>query len=290
MQWDAFRPSGGIRMAVSKRPPTRAGTALPGSNGRDRTTAMSIRTSATRKALAATLLLLPAAIWLARALDTTVADALNSSFVLAGATEFQRRHLEQIMFVPLSAVVVAICKLTLGLRVLGLYKPILLALAFHTTGIGPGLVLVGLALAVVTAAHSLLSDSHSYGRLAIVLTLVCVLLLLGGFVRTEIVGFPIIALCVLSETFGTKLRLHGMAEAFARTTATVVTAALILLAASLPGLIPWLLRHPEMLVAQIGLVLVVEGWLDLRLLTPPSRRLRWAPVRLMATGDPMLTE
>lgn len=244
---------------------------------------MSTKKTPHRVSAALTLLLLPALIVIARTQDGGFAAFLNSRFVLDGGP-IHHWHLQQILFVPLSAVVVALFKLTLGIRVLGLFRPILLALAFHATGIGPGLVFLSLSLAAITTVHPLLRGTHSFARLAIELTLVSALLIVGGSIRPEFISFPVIALCLTCETFASKLRYRGTAEAIARTMATALAACAIALVASVPGLFDWLLRHPEMLVAQIGAVLVIDGWLNLRLLTRASDRVSWAPLRLMAAS------
>lgn len=245
---------------------------------------MTDRKSPQRLSIAAALLLIPTLVTVMRSQDTGVADALNAGVTLAGITGPQHEHVQQILFVPLSAVVVALFRLTLGFRVLGLFRPILLALAFHATGIGPGLAFLALALAVITAVHPLLHGTHSFSRLVIVLTLVSTLLLVGGLVETQFVSFPVVALCLTCETFATKLRYRGAAEALARTMATVLPALVIAAVAAVPGFFDWLLRHPEMLVAEVGAVLVIDGWLNLRLLTAAGHHVPWAPLRLIATA------
>jgi hypothetical protein len=244
---------------------------------------MANRRSPNRRRVVAALLVAPLAITFLRATDSHVADWLNATLTLAHARGPLHHHLQQMLFVPLSAVVVALFRLTLGLRVVGLFRPILLALAFHATGIGPGLALLALALICISAVHPLLRGAHSYSRLAIVLTLVSALLAAGAMVQQALAAFPLIALCLTCEMFANKLRYQGIAEALARTMATLAPAIVIALISGIPGFLEWLLRHPEMLAAEIAAVLIIDGWLNLRLLSAAGRRVPWAPVRLMTT-------
>jgi 7 transmembrane helices usually fused to an inactive transglutaminase len=237
--------------------------------------------SAHRRPAALVLLLVPVVIAGLRAQSTPLADFLNGTVNLANVHGSLHGHLTQLLFVPLSAVVVAVFRLTLGFRVLGLFRPILLALAFHATGIVPGLALLVAALAVISIVRPLLKGTHSFVRLAIVLTLVSTMLVAAGLMDSSLASFPVVALCLTCETFAQKLRSRGANEAMARTAATVAPAVVITLIAGIPGLFTWLLEHPEMLLGQIGAVLAVDGWLNLRLLSAGNPRVP-APLRPIA--------
>lgn len=242
---------------------------------------MATRDSRERGWTVAALIAVPILIAIARTRNAAAAEVLQGGLAMGPGAQ----HVQQILFVPLSAVVVALFRLTLGVRVLGLFRPILLALAFHATGIGPGLVFLALSIAAIALVHPWLRGVHSFARLAIELTLVAALVIVGGTWQPGFISFPMVALCLTCEAFASRLRSRGAAEAFARTTATAIAASVIALVASVPGLFEWLVRHPEMLVAEVGAVLGIDGWLNLRLLTGAMDRLTWAPLRLMTVAD-----
>src|SRR5512142_254548 len=87
------------------------------------------------------LMLLPAAlIAVARyhALPTSSFLAQHAS--LTDAPRGLQHTLNDILFVPIGALIVVVFRLTLGIRVLGPFRSILLAFAFLTTGITVGLI------------------------------------------------------------------------------------------------------------------------------------------------------
>jgi hypothetical protein len=65
---------------------------------------------------------------------------------LPAAVHHGARH---ILFVPLGAVLVVFCRLTLGIRVLGPFRSILLAVAFQVTGILVGLIFLAVIQALI---------------------------------------------------------------------------------------------------------------------------------------------
>jgi len=186
------------------------------------------------------------------------------------------RAVENVLFVPLGAVVVVLFRLTLGIRVLGLFRPILMAMAFAIIGAGLSLGFLAFALAVVVALRPPLRPLHSYARVAVLLSLVGALMLLPLMAGAwwdvpwlrEIAFFPVIALCLTCESFARVLDREGLAPAVRRTVATILAAWITFLIASAPGTLELFLRFPELLLAQAGLILLITRYLDLRLLAP----------------------
>jgi hypothetical protein len=181
---------------------------------------------------------------------------------------------ENVLMVPLGALVVVIFRLTFGLRVLGLFRPILIAMAFQVIGIPIATAFLLLALVVVVVLRPLLKTDHNYARLAVLLSLASALLfvpLLAGqwwdlaWLR-EISFFPVIALCLTCESFAKVLDRDGVREASWRTVTTLAAAVIIVALTSLPGVLPFFLRFPEMLLVQAGGILLINKHLNLRLL------------------------
>src|SRR5262245_65281613 len=120
-----------------------------------------------------TLLLLPAlVIALRHTPGSVIGDYLVQYVSLAHTPKRIHAHIEGILLVPLSAVVVSFFRLTLGLRVLGLFRPILLALAFRITGIPLGLAFLMVMLTSIALVRPMLMGSHYFARMSVMLCLV----------------------------------------------------------------------------------------------------------------------
>src|SRR5262249_43789561 len=161
---------------------------------------------------------------------------------------------ENVLLVPIGAVVVVLFRLTLGVRVLGLFRPILMAMAFDIIGIPLSLIFVLFALLIVVALRPLLNTDHSYSRLAVLLSLAAALLaplMIGRWWDIswfrQVAFFPVIALCLSCESFAKVLHRDGIREAAWRMLTTVVAAAIIVSIMRLPGVISLFLRFPELL-------------------------------------------
>ena len=180
------------------------------------------------------------------------------------------------MYLPLAAIFVVFFRLTLGLRVLGPFRAILLAWAFRYTG-----VLVGSLLLIVTVAALVLLRKPIvklklpyFARISIMLSSVAVLMVMFLLISTwtdaewllGIAHLPVIVLCLISEAFVEVLRKEGYASAVWRMCTTVVLGMAITLIAAwqLPGQI--LIAYPEMLLFEIGLIVVIGRLMKWKLL------------------------
>ena len=183
------------------------------------------------------------------------------------------RAVENILFVPLGAVVVVLFRLTLGIKVLSLFRPILLAIAFEIIGVALAVCFLAVVLVVIAALRPSLKPIHSYARVAVLLSLVAVLLLLPLMAGTwwdvrwlrEIAFFPVIALCLTCETFSKVLDQEGLGEAVRRALATIVVAWVTFALATHPATLAFFIHFPELLLAQAGFILLITRYLDLRL-------------------------
>src|SRR6266849_2467261 len=106
------------------------------------------------------------------------AAAFTNLFSVSALPKHLHQHVEYIIFVPLSALVVAFFRLTLGIRVLRLFRPILIAIAFRIIGIpiGPGISTRGAGRRRPLASYA--ENAPSYARVPVTLSLVAVLLLI----------------------------------------------------------------------------------------------------------------
>ena len=184
------------------------------------------------------------------------------------------KAVENALFVPLGAAVVVLFRLTLGLKLLGLFRPILLAVAFGIVGVPLALGFLLFVLVAIVALRAPLRGLHAYARVAVLLSVVAALLLvpllLGKWWSLawlqELAFFPVIALCLTGESFAKAVDRHGLREAIRRTAATIVVAAITYGITSYPATVPFFMRFPELVLAQAAFILVVTKHLALRLM------------------------
>jgi len=216
---------------------------------------------------------LPLAIALAKLPPLPTAAVVGKFFSLADLPGHFHRTAEEVLLVSLGALVVVIFRLTFGLLVLGLFRPILMAMAFWIVGVPISLGFLLFALVVILLLRPLLQTDHNYARVGVMLSLAAALLfmpLMAGqwwdiaWLR-EIAFFPVVALCLTCESFAKVLDQDGIREATWRTVTTLVAAGIILALARLPGVLELFLRFPEMLLVQAGLILLINKHLAFRL-------------------------
>jgi len=242
-----------------------------------------------RRWLFAVFLLVPLVIIVGKLAPFPTSAAFNKWFSLSDIPRRMHRHVEYIIFVPFSAVIVSFCRLTLGIPVLSLFRPILVAVAFEIIGIPLGLAFLAVVLGVVVLMRPLLKGAHYYSRVPVQLSLVAMFLVLPLIAGKwwpdrwlqSLAYFPIIALCLICESFTKKLDRKGLAGAAWPTFNTVVIGILISLVAKIPGALPLLLRFPEVLIAQAGVVLLIGEYLHFELL----KRKTFLPLRRPGPSD-----
>jgi len=223
--------------------------------------------------LLAALLLVPSAIVIAKLPLFPTARWLNEVLSLSDLSPRLQVHTEFVLFVPLSAIVVCLFRLTLGLPVLSLFRPILTALAFRIVGIPLGLAFLVIVLGGVVLIKPLLKEAHYYVRVPLVLSLAaaCVLvpLMLDKWWHAQalrhLAYFPLINLALICEAFTKILNDKGLRAAMWPTINAVLAAIVITVVAGIPGAMHLLLSYPEVLILQGGIVLMIGKYLDLQL-------------------------
>ncbi|OHB68671.1 MAG: hypothetical protein A2V70_07120 [Planctomycetes bacterium RBG_13_63_9] len=203
-------------------------------------------------------------------------DFLSRAVSLADVPVEMHRRLQYVLFVPLGAILVVLCRLTLGIRVLGPFRSILLALAFQITGILQGIAFLVVVVAAIVGIRPTLKAMRLpyFGRVSVILSLVSVIIvfamLLASWVEVEslrrVAYFPLIVLCLVGDSFSRILVKEGPRSALWRGTMTILVGVLLTCLAAMPVLRQLLLDYPELLIAQIGCIVVVCEFLDWRLL------------------------
>lgn len=202
-------------------------------------------------------------------------DWLNQHFSLLWIAAEDRTAILHVVQLPLAALLVAITRLSLGIRVLG-FRAILIAIGMREVGILPSLVLIAIIAACVVLVRPLMRRSGMplYARVSSILSIVAATmvagLLLGTTFDSAILSsfafFPVVILAMLAESIADSVARENIATAAWRTGATIVLALLIALVASWPLLSQLALACPELIMTQLVLVILVSEFADWRLL------------------------
>jgi len=208
-------------------------------------------------------------------------------FSLADMPHKMNLRIAYILFVPFGATVVVFFRLVLGIRLMGPFRSILIAIAFQITGILPGLVFLAMVIGVVVLIRPQTKAIKLpyFARVSVILSAVASIMILallsGSWLDIEslcrMAYFPIIALCLMGEGFAKTLSKEGLKSAVWRGMATVFVAVLITLFSQIDGFRSMFLYYPELLLCQIGCIVVIAEFLDLRLLSflnPPKDKRR----------------
>jgi hypothetical protein len=215
------------------------------------------------------------------------AELADSLSFVSLPTAMQHRT-EHLLFTPLGALVVVFVRLTLGIRVLGPFRSVLLAIAFLVTGVAIGVVFFALVMAAVIVLRPVIKSMRMpyFGRstalLASVASIIILAMLVGqalGFTDVERVAyFPVVVLTLAGDAFAATQRKEGMRSALWRAGATAMVAVLITEIASVRPLASALLRFPELVIlCLVGVIFVCE-FMSFRLFAhlnpPPKKRKR----------------
>jgi len=224
-----------------------------------------------------------------------IGTALNQALSLGNIPPDQRDHVLYLLLLPTCALMVALARLTFGIRVLG-FRSILISVAFHQSGIVPSLLLITVSVATVVLVRPWLRRIRLpyYARVSVILCIVASTMvgavLLGPWMRSDIAWglayFPVIVLGMLSEGIARTLDRGNVVAASWRAITTILLAFLLALICWIPPLRSILLQFPELVVTQIVAVVMVSEFLDLRLLHGWDARVaRTLLVRPAKDGD-----
>jgi hypothetical protein len=215
-------------------------------------------------------------------------ETLDGAISLVGAHGRDRERFGSVLLVPVAAILAVIARVTLGIRILGPFRAFLLAVAFQATGIPVGLFFLTIVIAVIVAVRRPLRKFRlpHYGRLSVVMSIVAatitVSLILGQHLHLHalrrVAYFPIVALCLTGDTFDVTRRREGIRSALWRGCMTALLAILITKIAAVHGVQQTLVRFPELMIAEVGLIVVIAEFFGYRLLSvynpPPVKKRR----------------
>lgn len=229
------------------------------------------------------LMLIPAgSIALARWHGLPSANFLAHQLSLAATPRPLQHTVKDILFVPIGALTVVIFRLTLGIRVLGPFRSILLAFAFLTTGVTIGIVFLTLTILILLVARPAIQALRLpyFGRVSVMISAVALVMILatlsGGWLGSpslrNVAHFPIVVLVLVGEKVALTMKREGVLSGISRATSTALVGVVVTVVASLPGLDRILLTHPELLLVEIWLIVAVSTLCAWRLLASLTSR------------------
>jgi D-alanine-D-alanine ligase len=211
-----------------------------------------------------------------------IGSALNGSVSLEWVPPGDRRAILYILLLPTAALLIALARLTFGLRVLG-FRSILIAVGFQEIGIGPSLLLMLIVVAIILAVRPPMQRIQLtfYARTSVILGIAAVImvagLLLGPWLRSEMLWsfafFPVIILAMLAEGVAGTIARDDVWTAAWRAASTILLAFVIAFVSWIPVVREAALRFPELMLTQLVAIVFVSEFLDFRLLEALPARL-----------------
>jgi len=198
-----------------------------------------------------------------------------------------------ILVLPVIATIIVVIRTLIGLDTFGTFSPVIVSLAFLTTGLRWGAVIFAVIVGIGAFVRALLQRVRLQlvARLAILIAVVAGIMAgltvmgasfgIGALMNVSI--FPMVIMSNVIENFTTSQAEFGTREAIRLTVNTLGLAAVCYLAIDTTGLQSLLLTYPELLIGTIALDAVLGKWRGLRLLEYlrfldlTRRSDRWAP-------------
>ncbi len=199
-----------------------------------------------------------------------------------------------LLFLPTGAMLIALARLTFGLRVIG-FRSILISVGFQESGVVPSMILIAVVVGIVVGLRPTLVRFRLpyHARISVIMSIAVLTLLaallLAPWLRSEVLWrvafFPVIVLGLLAEGIAKTLdRANGM-TAIWRTGMTIGIALILAGIGQVAVFREIAIRFPELVVTQIVGVILIAEFLDLRLLQHWDSRLSRMPVPRLAVED-----
>src|SRR5262245_27617761 len=219
---------------------------------------------------------------MSKGLLPSIGHELNQMLSLDQTPATDRGQILYLLFLPTGALIVAIARLTFGLRVIG-FRSILISVGFQHAGILPSLMLIAVVVTTVLTLRPALVRFRLpyYARLSVVMSLSVVILLLSLLVapwlRSDMLFglgfFPVLILGLLAERIAKTLDRDSWRTACWRGGMTLGIAILLAGIGMIPGLREVQIRFPELVLTQFISVIFVSEYLDFRMFQDLDARL-----------------
>jgi len=181
-----------------------------------------------------------------------------------------------ILILPIIASLVVVARVVIGLETFGMFGPVIVSLAFITTGLWWGtlifVAIVGLGVALRLALQHL--RLQAVARLAILIALVAAVMggltlvgaTLGVGPLLNISIFPMVIMSNVIESFAASQVEFGTRQALRMTATTLGLSIVCYLVVDRAGLQSLVLAFPEILLATVVVDVLLGKWRGLRLL------------------------
>ncbi len=212
----------------------------------------------------------------------SIGHDLNRIVSLQSIPPTDRHRVLYLLFLPTGALLIALARLTLGLRLIG-FRSILISVGFQQSGLLPSLLLIAamIALVIVIRPALVAMRLNYFARVAVlmslaVLLLLCVLLLapvLDSDLLWGVAFFPVIVLGLVAEDIAKTMDQESGLSALSRLAATIGIALVLAGISQIPLLRDIAIEFPELVLTQLIGILLIAEFLDLRLLQDLDARL-----------------
>lgn len=181
-----------------------------------------------------------------------------------------------ILLLPIIATIVTFFRQVIGISTLGLYTPVIIALAFIALDIVFGVLVLGIVLFMAVLIRVVLGRYRLLyiPRIAIVFTMISVSLLamfffgayfsIPGIISLSI--FPLLMMSTLVEKFVEIQYDHGLKTAFIMMSQTVFVSVMCFYFVQWTLLQTFILGHPEFIIVVLLINIVLGRWTGLRLM------------------------
>jgi transglutaminase-like putative cysteine protease len=181
-----------------------------------------------------------------------------------------------ILILPIIASIVVVARLVIGIETFGMFGPVIVSLAFITTGLWWGTIIfvaiVGLGVLLRLALQRL--RLQAVARLAILITLVAAVMggltlvgaTLGVGPLLNISIFPMVIMSNVIENFAVSQVEFGTRQAVRMTASTLLLSVTCYLVVDRAGLQSLVLAFPEILLATVAFDVLLGKWRGLRLI------------------------
>lgn len=205
----------------------------------------------------------------------TVGHDLSMMLSLQDVPAGDRDRVLYMLLLPMSAMLIAFTRLTLGIRMIG-FRAILISVGFQESGIVPSVILICVMVAVVlTIRPSLVRLQLPYlARVSVIMCTSVVVLItsllvapwINSSVLWDVAFFPVIVLGLLAEGIAKTLDRDSGLTAMWRAGMTVAIALVLAGIAQISIVREIAILFPELVITQIVAIILISEFLDFRLL------------------------
>ncbi len=198
------------------------------------------------------------------------------TLVLASRSEVNLQSIYLVLILPIIALVIVIFRNIIGIETFGTFTPVIVAVAFLTTGAIWGSILFFIIIAVGIFFRYLFSHIHIHivARMALLIAVVCLTMLatmilgvyIGWGALINISILPMVIMAGIVENFTQTQMEVGFKEAFRLTLATLILALISYLIIDSVGLHTLILIYPEWILGVLALEVLIGLWSGVRLI------------------------